>query len=699
MKRFTAILQILISALFICSCDRELISSGYPNVITISAKENGEKLIFTGEIINEDNFRVDEVGFIWQNTNDPYKEPGFQVVVPQVSSGYFSSEIAWSLTNNKNYVLRAYAKCGEKVVYGDSLMFNTVLNVPCKLFKIEPDSAFRGDTIKFIGKGFNQTLYNNKVLIDGKNTRIVRSNDSVLVCIVPNELTKGLKPVNILVNGIGGSFEQDFKLLLPPKPIVLSKDATDISWFEAKLNGTVNPNNLPALITFEYGISTAYGQSTDALPNRIDGKSGVDVSATLRTLLPNTTYHYRIKAISESGISYGEDKSFSTLPDPPVPSISSLSSTSIKYGNILKIYGTNLAATMSVLIGNTSQSITVIPKSTTSESIEIEIYNHQNPYQVLGFSSFRVGLVYQEGIIWSDIVNIISNWTRLPDFPASPRYKAGVFTLDGKVYIGAGVSLTGINSDFWCYDPIYGTWISKASIPGSGRVLPKGFSNSNYGYFGSGFSADNSSKVQFKDFYKYTPASNSWVRIEDYPDEISNFYVGYAVTVMGRPFAGLSNTQFKSRELVNDTWQPLNTIYEATQGNQIGAFSIGKCYYLVIGYWVDNTVSNQVWEYNIETAQWTRKADFPGLPRNSGISFSIGNYGYFGCGRTVDPIRQYADMWRFDPAANSWFRINDFPGGLRSHLISCSTNESGYAGLGFLNGNYDYFKDFWRFDP
>lgn len=309
----------IVSALVFQSCDRELISSGFPNVITISAEDQGENLVFSGELKNDGDIPVNEIGFIWQNSDDPFSKPGFSVRSEKTSSGNFSAEISWSLIKDQDYVLRAWARCGEKTVYGEKLNFKAALSRPCQLFRIEPDSAYRGQVIRFIGKGFNQTIQYNKVYIDGKSAVVTAVNDSVLTCIVPFELTKGSGAVNIMVNGIGGNFKQIFKLLLPPPPQVLTKSAQNIKWFSAKPEGSVNPNGLSCMVTFDYGLTTNYGLSVNAIPGTVSGDSVTNVTATLTNLSPASIYHFRIKAVSESGVSYGEDMLFLT-PEAPTES-------------------------------------------------------------------------------------------------------------------------------------------------------------------------------------------------------------------------------------------------------------------------------------------------------------------------------------------------------------------------------------------
>lgn len=699
MKRIIFTLLFLISALVISSCDRQPISSGFPNVITLSAKDLGDMIVFSGELKNDDGTDIDEVGFIWQNDEDPIARPGFLVRSDASGSGFFTAEVNWSITHDKNFVLRAYAKCGEKMVYGEALVFRSDLSLPCRLIRIEPDSAFRGDTIKLIGEGFNRTLQYNKVIIGGKNSAIVAVNDTVLTCIVPADLAKGLSSVTIVVNGISADFESKFRLLLPPPPQVVTKNANNVSWFTAITEGSVDPNGAPCAVSFEYGLTTEYGQGMIASPGSVSGDSVIDVTATLRNLTPNSVYHYRIKAISESGTSYGEDLTFRTLVAPPMPLISSLSATTVKYGSTLTVYGQNMNAATSVILGSTSQSITVTPKSVTSVSMEIEVYNQQNPSQLLGFSSFRVGLVYPDGVTWSDAVVIGSSWTRVADLPGLPRYKAGYFTVGDKFYIGCGASNGATLRDFWRYDPQSNAWTRMADFPGLPRIYAIGTADNSFGYMGTGHTEDNSTKTQLYDFYKYNPGTGTWSAIPDYPDAISNFFLNYGVSVNGHAYVSLSNTVQNTREITGNSWISHPNVSDLMNSGGNSVFVFGDSYFVICGYRFNSSQINRaVWEYNTQTSTWTRKADFPGPARNLAMYFSIGNYGYISCGTTNDN-QQFTDTWRYDPANDKWIRVDDFPAGARSHVVSASIGNYGFAGLGVRLSSAIYYNDLWKFDP
>ena len=84
-------------------------------------------------------------------------------------------------------------------------------------------------------------------------------------------------------------------------PAVTIEAATPITG-GFKLSGTVNPNGAATHYKFEYGISTGYGASSPEgqLPT---GTSADGVSTELKSLLPNTTYHFRLVAENSAGSS------------------------------------------------------------------------------------------------------------------------------------------------------------------------------------------------------------------------------------------------------------------------------------------------------------------------------------------------------------------------------------------------------------
>lgn len=87
--------------------------------------------------------------------------------------------------------------------------------------------------------------------------------------------------------------------------------ATDVKSVQANLHGWVNAGNQSTSVSFEYGATTAYGQTITATPATVYTNSD-SVMASLTGLTPLTTYHYRIKINNIYGTAFGNDMTFYT---------------------------------------------------------------------------------------------------------------------------------------------------------------------------------------------------------------------------------------------------------------------------------------------------------------------------------------------------------------------------------------------------
>ncbi|WP_281238407.1 Ig-like domain-containing protein [Flavobacterium praedii] len=118
----------------------------------------------------------------------------------------------------------------------------------------------------------------------------------------------------IQLYGNGGAFPGEVCVYSNvPLPLTLNtNDATAISSSGATLNGEANPNGTNATFVFEYGNTTAYGQTISGSPASDNGNTTIPILANLTGLQPNTTYHYRLKATNSSGDTFGADKTFTT---------------------------------------------------------------------------------------------------------------------------------------------------------------------------------------------------------------------------------------------------------------------------------------------------------------------------------------------------------------------------------------------------
>lgn len=95
-------------------------------------------------------------------------------------------------------------------------------------------------------------------------------------------------------------------------PSASTQGASQITGSSVTLAGAVDPRGVETSFYFQYGASVAYGGQT---PTASAGAGGapVEVSQPISGLLPGTTYHYRLVAITAAGAAViGQDRSFTT---------------------------------------------------------------------------------------------------------------------------------------------------------------------------------------------------------------------------------------------------------------------------------------------------------------------------------------------------------------------------------------------------
>jgi hypothetical protein len=130
--------------------------------------------------------------------------------------------------------------------------------------------------------------------------------------LTPNT-TYDFKLVAKNAGGTGEGKNQEFKTQ-PNPPTLETSPASLITQTTVTLNGTVNPNGGPiSECKFEYGTTTAYGNTAPCSSTPGSGTSPVAVTAAIAGLTPNTTYDFKLVAKNAGGTGEGKNEAFKTL--------------------------------------------------------------------------------------------------------------------------------------------------------------------------------------------------------------------------------------------------------------------------------------------------------------------------------------------------------------------------------------------------
>jgi len=107
-------------------------------------------------------------------------------------------------------------------------------------------------------------------------------------------------------------------------PDVQTQAATAVSTASAVLHGLVNPRGRMTTYWFEYGTTLAYGTTTNPA-SAGKGDKPVTITSGIAGLEPATTYHLRLVASNDRGVTEGNDVTLATIaangqgPGAPLP--------------------------------------------------------------------------------------------------------------------------------------------------------------------------------------------------------------------------------------------------------------------------------------------------------------------------------------------------------------------------------------------
>lgn len=379
-------------------------------------------------------------------------------------------------------------------------------------------------------------------------------------------------------------------------------------------------------------------------------------------------------------------------------SITSISPINGSSGQIMTIegYGFNpLKQYNTVHIGDVIAEVISSDNSYINVEIPNELShgNHQVKVTILGRET-----------VSSSFFMMYQPWTKLSNPPFGPRHGMCSFSIGNRHFVGGGqVSSHSVNyRDFWEYSPSSDSWIIRTSIPTSVSNAST-FSTESRGYVITEYS-----------LFMYNPDTDHWTYLGGIPYESfsqSTFTINnYSYIVSGSS----SNPEFFPKDTYmfdpsNNTWTKKQDYpyYGITGG--IG-FKLNDMGYVGLGRERQYYPENKLWKYDPNTDNWSEQLSFSGVvqgvseKRTNMVVFTINNKAYFGTGRNswTSNIKYYNDFYEIDLSLNEVRRILNFMGERRAGAFGFFNDQFGFIGGGILinsDGVSTTFGDFYKFDP
>ncbi len=347
-----ATIRILILLILLTSCKKEKIT--FPVVLTSQVSEITQNCATSGGIvISAGGAEVTERGVCWSISRNPDKSG--DKTNNGSGTGAFLSNLE-RLIPNTTYYIRAYASNIAGTGYGTEAVFTTKKIEPPELITlnvsaITQTSAVSGGEITsdngglITERGICWSTESEPTISENKSSDGTGTGRYVSII---TDLRKGIKYfVRAYAKNIAGiSYGNELSFnTLSTSPELSTIAVTSIRSHEAISGGIILSDGGDNITSKGVCWSTLSNPTIDN-EKTSDGTGSQNFSSIISNLKEGTTYNVRSYAINNSGIAYGNNLTFTTLPELPTVntlSVSGITTTSaLAGGNVIKDGGSQV---------------------------------------------------------------------------------------------------------------------------------------------------------------------------------------------------------------------------------------------------------------------------------------------------------------------------------------------------------------------
>jgi N-acetylneuraminic acid mutarotase len=260
----------------------------------------------------------------------------------------------------------------------------------------------------------------------------------------------------------------------------------------------------------------------------------------------------------------------------------------------------------------------------------------------------------------------------------------------------------GYLKDFWVYSPTSDRWVRIADFPGNARISSVGFSINGKGYIGTGYDGDK----KLKDFWEYDPSTNKWTQKDDFLGGARYKAVGFSLLNYGYIGTGYGDDsvdkidfyRFDPSAATGSQWMKVQSI-GGSKRRGATAFTYNDKAYVCTG--INNGVSlTDMWEYDPTADSWTKKIDLNDdsdwtITRQNACSLVFDGKAYVFLGETTSTL--LSSIWQYDFAKDTWVEMSTFEGAARTSAVAFTVGDKAIVTTG--QSGSSYMDDVWEWRP
>ena len=291
--------------------------------------------------------------------------------------------------------------------------------------------------------------------------------------------------------------------------------------------------------------------------------------------------------------------------------------------------------------------------------------------------------------------------------PPEGRVGVAYTAIDSTVYVLCGRSEShAVTSSALVYDASADQW-TEAQTPIPARVHATAITLNGDLYVGLGYGGAGIYKDEsfLRDFYRYEPATNSWIRLADYPSENTvapiSFTDGQYIYV-GFGYRHFTHELFRY-DTEKDEWTQVSKGLSSSDFpprvmSPIAGNVANRCF---VGSGHRNNVGSFFAEYIPADDRWEKRTAVPGKARHNAactttdeMLFVFGGWHY---GDSLTTGFHFDDILAYKPEEDKWLSYGTMPDGKAESRVAARIGNTVYFGLG-EDQHGKILKHFYRFE-